>query len=251
MQRRSAALAAAYLAIVLVHLVLLAADHPAARWTKWLLMPVLLAVVVLASTRPANLWAGPQRRGLALLAVAITASWAGDVLLGVSFVVGLAAFAAAHVAYLALFLGPARARRPHPWAAAGYLVWIAVLMPVLWPHLDELALAVAAYAVLLAATATAATGVNGTTGVGGLLFLASDSLLAFRIFYPDFTDLFPDPWQDLTIMALYCAGQGLMALGVLRRLQVRAAEQQPGRVAPVTTGPPANENVHQRSTQNP
>ncbi len=82
-----------------------------------------------------------------------------------------------------------------------------------------------------AVTATAATGVNGTTRVGGLLFLASDSLLAFRIFYSDFTDLFPDPWQDLTIMALYCAGQGLMALGVLRHPRQRAEEPEPAVVA--------------------
>ena len=232
MQRRSAALAAAYVAIVLVHLVLLGAGLPGARATKWLLMPVLLAAVVAGSARPTNLWAGRQRRGLVLLAVAVTASWAGDVLLGVSFVVGLGAFAAAHVAYLMLFVGPARTRRPYVWAVAGYLVWIAVLMPVLWPHLDELALVVAAYAVLLAATATAATGVNGTTAAGGLLFLASDSLLAFRIFYPDFSDLFPDPWQDLTIMALYCAGQGLMALGVLRRIRQRADEPEAVLVVP-------------------
>jgi hypothetical protein len=46
----------------------------------------------------------------------------------------------------------------------------------------------------------------GGTALRALLFVCSDSLLACRIFLPDFELA----QQDLIIMALYLAGQGLI-----------------------------------------
>lgn len=210
MQRRALLAFVGYGLVVAVHLVLIGADLPGRAVTKWLLMPALLVAVLVAV---------PIRsRARLLLCAGIAASWAGDVLLGVSFVAGLAAFAAAHLAYVALFVGPARTRRP-PWPALLYVAWLAVLVPVLWPHLGSLAPAVVVYGVLLAATAATAWGVSAATGWGALAFLASDSVLAFSLFWPDVTTTFPDPWRELSIMALYCAGQGVIAVGVLRRLR--------------------------------
>ena len=214
MQRRAQLPFVGYGLVVAVHLVLLGTALPGRLVTKWLLMPALLVAVLLVARRGRLV----PSRAVLLLAAGIVASWAGDVLLGVSFVVGLAAFAAAHLAYVALFVGPARTRRP-AWPALLYVVWLAVLVPVLWPHLGSLAPAVVVYGVLLAATAATAWGVNAATGGGALAFLASDSLLAFSLFWPDVTTTFPDPWRELSIMALYCAGQGVIAVGVLRRLQ--------------------------------
>lgn len=199
--------------VVAIHLVLLGAALPGRLVTKWLLMPALLVAVLLVALR--GRFVGS--RAVVLLGAGVVASWAGDVLLGVSFVAGLAAFATAHLAYVALFLGPARTRKP-PWPVLFYLVWLAVLVPILWPHLGSLAPAVVGYGVLLAATAATAWAVSATTGWGALAFLASDTLLAFRLFWPDFTTTFPDPWQDLAIMTLYGVGQGVIAIGVLQRV---------------------------------
>jgi uncharacterized membrane protein YhhN len=213
-QRRSLLPFAAYGLVSAAHLVTLGFNLPGQDLTKWLLMPTLLVVVLVVALRD-----GVRRpAALMLLCAGIAASWAGDVLLGVGFMYGLAAFALAHIAYVTLFAGPARARRI-PWPAALYVVWLAVVVPVLWPHLGPQAPAVVVYGLLLAATAATAWGVSPITGWGALAFLASDSLLAFRLFWPDFKTTFPDPWQDLVIMTLYCVGQGVIAYGVLRRLQ--------------------------------
>lgn len=215
MQRRSLLSFAAYCLVAAIHLVIIGFDLPGQDLTKWLLMPTLLVVVLVVGLR------GPAVRpaALALLCGGIAASWAGDVLLGTAgFIPGLGAFALAHILYVVLFVGPARARRI-PWPALLYVVWLAVLVPMLWPHLGSQAPAVVVYGALLAATAATAWGVSSITGWGALAFLASDSLLAFRLFWPDVKTTFPDPWQDMTIMALYCVGQGVIAFGVLRRLQ--------------------------------
>jgi len=216
-----------YVAVSLVHLVRIAFSSPGTDVTKALLMPSLLlavALVVLVSGRsgfiaPFAPALGERRRwwGIGLLAAGIVASFLGDLLLGVSFVVGLGCFALAHVLYVIVFNGPARSQVNRWWS----LVYIAVLIAlvvVLWPHLGELRPVVVGYGVVLALTAITSTRVNAITAWGGGLFLASDSLLAFRLFYPDFRSIFPDPWQDLLIMGLYCAGEGLIALGVIRRL---------------------------------
>jgi uncharacterized membrane protein YhhN len=223
-QRRAFLPLTGYAVVAAVHLALIAFDLPGRAVTKALLMPALLAAVLVVALRGR----AARSRAVLLLGAGIVASWVGDVLLGVSFVVGLAAFALAHLAYVTLFVGPARRRRI-AWPALAYLVWLAVLVPVLWPHLGSLAPAVVVYGLLLAATAATATGVNATTAWGALAFLASDSLLAFRLFWPNFGSTFPDPWQDLAIMTLYCVGQGVIALGIVR--EVTAGGGGPGRAA--------------------
>ncbi|MER7797826.1 lysoplasmalogenase [Microbacterium sp. NPDC096154] len=209
----------AYGAIVAIHLAQIVIGDPGRGIGKALLMPVLLGVVLwLALGRHRAAFHGRRERtGLVLLCVGIAFSWAGDVLLEMSFLIGLSGFALAHITYILLFTGPARSHRPTAWAVAP-VAWTALLVPVLWPHLGELAVVVLLYAFVLAGTAATSTGVSAAVGIGGALFLASDSLLAFRLFWPDFASVFPDPWQDVTVMALYCAGEGLIAYGVVRRL---------------------------------
>jgi uncharacterized membrane protein YhhN len=60
--------------------------------------------------------------------------------------------------------------------------------------------------------ASSATRGNVFTTIGGAQFVASDSLLAFRIFTP----LFQTPPEDTLIMGLYLAAQLLIVIGVLR-----------------------------------
>jgi uncharacterized membrane protein YhhN len=86
------------------------------------------------------------------------------------------------------------------------------LLLALWPYLDETWPAVALYGAALALMAASATRGNVFTTIGGALFVASDSLLAFRIFTP----LFQTPPEDTLIMGLYLAAQLLIVIGVLR-----------------------------------
>ena len=210
-----------------IHLVQIAVGDPQQVIGKGLLMPALVASVLLAiASRRGLLGGGGARLGIALLIAALLLSWAGDVLLESVFLPGLGAFAAAHLVYIALFAGPARTRRPPLWSAL-FVLWGAVLVPVLWPHLGAMAVPLVLYAVVLAGTAVTSTGVSGLTALGGALFLASDTVLAFRLFWPGFDELIPDPWRGLAIMALYGAGQGLIAAGVLGRLAVRVSATPP------------------------
>ena len=213
-----------FVAVTVVHLVALGVAAPWNSVTKALLMPaLLLAVLLVAFWTRRGRFVGPRAWwGIGLLGAGIVASFLGDVLLGVSFIAGLASFAAAHLLYIAVFNGPARARLIRWWSVAYIAVAIAVLV-VLWPDLGDLRPVVVIYGAVLAITAMTATRVNVTTAIGGGLFLASDALLAFRLFSPGFDAVFPDPWQDVVIMLLYCAVEGFIALGVLRRLSAGAA----------------------------
>jgi len=224
-----------YLAVVLLHLVLLGLGSPAASTTKALLMPALalaVALVLVLQTRRRAFGSGAvsplaedRRRGrrrrarllVTLLGVGILASWLGDILLGASFVLGLLGFAVAHLAYVLAFNGPGAARRLPLWTL-GYIAIFGAALALLWHDLGELRPLVIGYGVVLVATAMTSARVNAVAALGGGLFLASDLLLAFRLFSRGFTSAFPDPWQDLAIMLLYCVGQGLIALGLLRRL---------------------------------
>jgi hypothetical protein len=58
---------------------------------------------------------------------------------------------------------------------------------------------------------------------GSVFFLASDSVLAFRLFMPE---AMPD-WTSPLVMLTYCLGQGLIAAGVLVGIRVQRAVQAP------------------------
>lgn len=209
---------APYAAMTLVHVSALAFDvQPLAGSTKLLLMPALALAVVWA------LRDIPFSRASALLLVAIAFSWIGDgaatlVPFAPELPVMLAAFGVAHVAYIWVFVREVPARRVPAWTL-GYVAWWIVLLVVLWPHLGALAVAVSAYGLVLAGTAATSARVSGLVAVGGALFLASDTVLAFRLFLPDAMPA----WTSPLVMITYTLGQGLIALGVVRALRARAA----------------------------
>ena len=184
--------------------------------TKPLIMITLLGGFLAATPRPRGriaIWAS----------AAMVLSLAGDVLFaqpgGIGFILGLGCFLLAHVAYTILFLGPIRTSRM-PRLAALFGLWWFGLLAVLLPHLGTLAAPVVVYGAVLGLSAASALGTNRTVAIGALLFLLSDSVLAFKLFYPDF-----DFWQkDFAVMVLYCAGQGLIALGVVFATRARMSE---------------------------
>jgi uncharacterized membrane protein YhhN len=177
--------------------------------TKLLLMPLLAAAVIWAG------WGDGWRRPRSLLLAALALSWLGDEV-AVFFPLlpelpgMLLFFGLAHLVYIWLFLRHLVQRPARGWALLYAAWWIAMLV-VLFPRLGTLSIAVAAYGLVLGAAATSAARGNSITAIGGLLFLTSDSILAFRLFTPD---AMPD-WTSPLVMLTYCVGQGLLAAGVL------------------------------------
>ncbi len=210
--------------VSVIHVVALAIGADAiAGPTKLLLMP-LLAVAVF--------WGGRGSRWgttYTLLFTAIALSWIGD---GAgTFMPGaptvpmmLLFFGLAHLCYIWLFWRVIPVQRVPVWAIV-YGIWWVALLAILWPHLGALLIAVAIYGLVLGGTAVAASRCHPLVAIGGAFFLASDTILAFRLFTPD---VMPD-WTSPLVMLTYCLGQGLIAAGVIvaDRLQAATAIPEP------------------------
>lgn len=221
-----------YIVVTVVHLIAVAADaDQVVAATKPLLMPALLVALMLGL---------PVRRSLLLLwgGLALTFSWLGDVLLQspgeLGFLIGIGAFGLAHLAYIALYLGPLRTQRMPRWGMAiGIVVGIAwwgsmVAALALW--LGSLLVPVAVYGLILGAAAVTALATRPVVAIGAGVFLASDTLLAFDRFLPGFSVLDVDLW----IMLLYCLGQGLIIAGVVTVARRRAGFTGAGQLVPAT-----------------
>lgn len=167
----------------------------ARRFTKPLLMPLLAA----SSD-------GPSRRALAL-------GWGGDVaLLGstpAAFTTGLASFLAGHGAWVVALRGREGGGllRRRPVSALPVVVAWAGLNSYLWSRTGRDRLPVLAYSGALAAMAlTAIDSGSARTAAGGVLFMASDSLLALE----RFGDVHL-PLHEGLVMASYTSAQALLA----------------------------------------
>jgi uncharacterized membrane protein YhhN len=164
------------------------------RLTKPLLMPLLM----------------PGRSRATQRALAL--SWAGDIaLLGsgdAAFGAGLASFLASHLAWIAaLREQPGGRLRARPALAIPPVAAAAALNAWLWPRTGAFRIPVVLYSVVLEVMAlTALDRESPAAGAGGMLFLASDSLLALRAFGG--MEL---PAGDGLVMATYAAAQALLA----------------------------------------
>jgi uncharacterized membrane protein YhhN len=133
------------------------------------------------------------------------------------FLPGLVSFLLAHLAYIVAFTRRLRfGARWQPFAL--YAAVAALLLARLWPSVPAaLQLPVVAYVVCLASMAAQAgaawLAARGTAeamparhaALGGLLFMTSDTLLAFNKFDA------PLPLASLWILSTYWAAQGLIA----------------------------------------
>ncbi len=187
------------------------------------LMPILL-VYYFAGTRRAP----PAKHSIL---AALFLSWLGDVFLlfergrPAFFILGLGAFLAAHLAYIAYFLQARRINRPaklpHPLVFAGVAAYTAILFGCLAPHVGGLFYPVAVYAlaisVMFAASLAAFDFSRQRFGrmavAGAALFLASDSILAVNRFAAPFAH------AGVLVMLTYGAAQLLITEGSLRNLK--------------------------------
>lgn len=201
-----------FAALAVVHLVLVAADTGLSQSvTKAFLVPALGVWVVAVG--------GPR-----LLVVALFFSWVGDVALEVDgmFLLGMAGFALAHVCFVTWFVrnGALAGLRRRWWVVlVGLVAWAATITALWGPLGDEepgLRLPILVYSLLLTATAVTAFGVNVLAGVGGALFLLSDTLIALDIAGMSR----PEP-GGVWVMVTYLAAQVLLSVGMVHTDRVR------------------------------
>ncbi|MBZ9595174.1 MULTISPECIES: lysoplasmalogenase [Streptomyces] len=192
---------AAFAVAAAADLVSLLADwHLGHVIAKPLLMPLLVGYVI---TR------GAPR----LLVAALLFGWGGDLALlfdaEAAFLVGMGSFALGHVCYLVLF-----GKRPaNPLLGGAYTLALLGTVALLWADLPaDLRIPVAGYSLLLTAMAFRSSALGLRAGIGGALFLLSDTLIATGV--AEWPQL---PRPDFWIMATYLAAQYLLATGATTR----------------------------------
>lgn len=191
----------------------------------------LTTVLVIVYAWPRGADASRQQR---LVRIGLALSLFGDVFLlwpKEGFLPGLVAFLLAHLAYIAAFCVPARlAARPLVFVAYGAVA--ALILSRLWPGVPgALRAPVLGYVVCLATMAAQAavwwrTAIGSAderlaraAAIGGLLFMASDSLLAINKF------ALPLPLASFWILATYWAAQWGIASSLRRSHALEQARE--------------------------
>ncbi|MCY0931461.1 lysoplasmalogenase [Streptomyces sp. H27-H1] len=190
---------------------LLAGWHTGHLVAKPLLMPLLVGYVI-------------TRRAPRLLIAALLFGWGGDLALlfdaDPAFLIGMGSFAAGHVCYLLLF----GRRRTGPLLGAAYAAALLSTVTLLWGDLPaELRIPVAGYSLLLTAMAYRSSALGRRAGLGGALFLLSDTLIATGV--AEWPQL---PRADFWVMATYVAAQYLLATGALAAQRAYGGEALQG-----------------------
>jgi uncharacterized membrane protein YhhN len=207
----------AYFVLSAVHLVAVGADI---SWLEWATKPLLMPLLAL--------WLF-TRNGPRLMIAGLLFSALGDVLLQFDglFIAGMAGFAAAHVCYVTYFArnGAFGALKRKWWIAAAYVAVWAGLMVWLWSGLGALQIPVAAYSLLLFSTGATSATYSLRTGLGGALFVVSDSLIAVRLAAEGTYNALP--LGGVWVMVTYLAAQYLLASGTARAPVTAAATPRP------------------------
>ncbi|MGI8459338.1 MAG: lysoplasmalogenase [Propionibacteriaceae bacterium] len=184
-----------------------------------LAMPAL-AAVLLASGRH-------RTRMGRWVAIAIGFSWLGDVL-GFVILAKIAFFLLAQLSYVAAFWPFRRRIVQHPWVLVVYVLVVAALAASIGRESGSLVPAIIGYGGALGLMAVLATGVNRIAGIGGAIFVVSDSLIGIDAFVSSVSV----PQAGALIMVSYLSAQLLLLWGVL---QLRPTEL--GRAGPPVEQP--------------
>lgn len=182
-------------------------------------LTVILILFVALQSKHAT---APSYQGL--IVAGLLCSLAGDLFLMLPrerFVAGLVCFLLAHVCYVAAFTsGVARAFAGGgslvftAWGGAALFVYGALMLMLLWPGLGKLKAPVAVYVAVILLMAWQAlnrcwgtlAGGSEFAAAGALLFVASDSALAWNRFRSEFRS------AQAVVLGTYFAAQWLIAL---------------------------------------
>ena len=212
-----------YIAVLAVDLIAVYFDKETIRYlTKPLLMPLLVVYFVSALktfTSPLKKW----------ILLALLFSWFGDVLLMFEstssnyFMLGLAAFLVAHIFYIIFYESVIRKEKlsKNYWWFLPVLIYYAVLIYVLSPHLGDMKLPVRIYGVVISYMLIQALQTSRIKNkhaallmiLGAVFFILSDSLLALNKFYQPFDN------AGIAIMVTYGIAQLLITFGAERYIK--------------------------------
>jgi uncharacterized membrane protein YhhN len=189
----------------------------------WFLKPFLLPFLIL------TVFLHEKFTTKKILLTALTLSWIGDIILMFAdkgelyFIAGLIAFLLSHISYILLFNKQLKIYIKKSkiifWvgvtAIAFYLI---VMMLILLPSLGDLKIPVFVYALTISIMLLFA--LKGFMNwhkpasiyilIGAIIFIASDSILAFDKFYA------PLQYSSFLIMATYLLAQYLIVVGILK-----------------------------------
>lgn len=186
---------------------------------KPVLLPLLILAVVFSKT-----FATKKK-----LLVALTFSWIGDIILlfadkgELYFILGLVSFLISHIVYIVLFSKQKHTRNKYNkiYFGLGTLaitLYFVAMIATLFAKLGPLQLPVIVYAVVITTMLFIvfkesfkwAIPANNYILIGAILFVSSDSILAFNKFYA------PIHTASFCIMMTYCMAQYFIVFGILK-----------------------------------
>jgi uncharacterized membrane protein YhhN len=217
---KSSLLLKIYICFTILYLIILYLDLDGFDWyMKPVLLPILITAVVVSESFPTK----------KILLIALTFSWIGDIILlfadkgEIYFIFGLVAFLLSHLVYILLFSKQENTRINEKkeifWLGAlAILAYFFIMIDTLFPKLGDLKIPVIVYAVVITTMLFFAfkgslkwtTPANNYILVGAIVFVSSDSILAFNKFYAPITH------ASFYIMLTYCLAQYLIVSGILK-----------------------------------
>jgi uncharacterized membrane protein YhhN len=209
-----------YLGFTFLYLIILYLDLQGFDWyMKPILLPILVAAVAVSESFPTK----------KILLTALTFSWIGDIILlfadkgELYFIFGLVAFLLSHLVYIALFSKQPNTRiskkKETFWLGIlAILAYFFIMIDTLFPKLGDLKIPVLVYAVVITTmlffafkgSLKWAIPANKYILIGAIVFVSSDSILAFNKFYAPITH------ASFYIMLTYCLAQYLIVKGILK-----------------------------------
>jgi uncharacterized membrane protein YhhN len=202
------------LSVLVSALLTIRAEYKERRRQVYVFKPLTVVIVILIALQ--NKFAAASPLYKQLIVAGLLCSLAGDVFLMLPrerFVAGLVCFLLAHVCYIAAFT--ADGGRTFSWLGAGVLaLYGALMLRLLWPRLGKLKVPVTVYvaAILLMAWQALNRWMivrdagSASALAGALLFVASDSALAWNRFRAEFKS------AQGFVLGTYFAAQLLIAL---------------------------------------
>ena len=208
-----------YLVISAIYLLITAFNQEEmVRVVKPFLLPILLVAVYYTENFSTK----------KTLLTALTFSWIGDVILlfadrgEIYFILGLVAFLLSHIFYIVLFnkqtISKTISNKLSFGAGIGLIViYFSMMITTLGPKLGSLTVPVVIYAIVISTMLYFALKgsfqweaiPNHSVLIGAVLFISSDSILAFNKFYE------PIPAASLLIMITYLLAQYGIVKGIL------------------------------------
>lgn len=209
-----------YLIVSGVYLLIILLGHEDIAWyIKPFLIPFLILTVYFHRDFTSKKY----------LLTALIFSWFGDIILLFSdrderyFIAGLVAFLLSHLAYILLFNKQIKPKNTKSKAVfwigvTSIIAYLIIMMAMLLPTLDDLTIPVFVYALVISTMLLFAfkgfliwdTPANWFILIGAIVFVSSDSILAFNKFYQ------PVAWSSFLIMITYLAAQYLIVIGILK-----------------------------------